>query len=200
MKVYQKHTSSSPTPYLDNCYLSSSPLHQDDIDVTSTTSLFSFVPSNQIDYIEFRNYCKQELLPNWSNLPEEEKLNLIKHNIAPNETEKENRVSIEQHRINFFELIRLEKLAREKRWEKAKKHIAFEFRLNQLNQLLMYQDTKPFKDDYIDAELPYLIHWIASNTNLLLGIDFTNNGFSSKSYFDQNLQTKLLEILLENKH
>ena len=199
MKVYQKYNTSSPTPYLDNCYLSTSPQDPNDIDVTSTKSLIAFLPSGQIDYIQFRQFCKDELLPNWINLSEEEKLNLVKHNIAPDENEKLSRVSIQEHEINFYEIIRLEKQARFERWEKAKKYIAFEFRNNQLNQLLMYQDTKLYKDDYIDAELPYLIHWIASNTNPALGIDFTANGFSSKAYFSQPIQTKLLNLLLYNQ-
>jgi len=198
MKVYRKHTEPNSIPYLDNCYLGNSPLTPEDVDVTSTESLFAFVPSNQIDYIQYRQFCKEELLPNWNTIDESEKIELVRHNIAPDENEKMSRVSIEQHRINYFEILRLERQARANRWEKAKKHIAFEFRLNLLNQLLMYQDTKPYKDDYIDAELPYLIHWIASDANPTLGIDFTTNGFSSKTYYDTSIQTVILDILLNN--
>lgn len=161
-------------------------------------SLYEFFRVSQIDYIQFRTYCKTYILPDWSIISEEEKKELVKHNIAPTEEDKLLYYTIEEQRVNFFELLRLEKQARFNRWEYAKQLIAFEYRLNQMNQLLMYQDTKPYKDDFIDADLPYLIYWVMSAALPDLGIDFTTNGFNSKAYYDENIKNKVLSILLNN--
>lgn len=198
MKVYKKHTAVSETPYLDNCYVSATPNDPADTDVTNTKSLLAFVSPGLIDYTQYRDYCKQEILPNWASITEEEKVELVRHNIAPDEVEKMSRVSDAQHRINYFELLRLEKTARYNRWEKAKKYIAYEYRLNLLNQLLMYQDTKEYKDDYIDADLPYLRYWVESAAYPPLGIDFTTTGFSSKPYYLESIRDVVLGILIDN--
>jgi len=198
MKVFKKHIYESATPYTNNCYIATIKENELDVDVTTPFSYFAFVPSGQIDYIQYRDLCKEFILPQWSSISEEEKKELVRHNIAPTEEDKLVHYTIEEQKINFFELLRLEKQARFKRWEYAKQLIAFEYRLNQMNQLLMYQDTKPYKDDFIDADLPYLIYWINSAALPQLGIDFTSNGFNSKSYYSETIKNKVLSILLNN--
>lgn len=198
MKVFKKHIYESAVPYTDNCYLATVKKNELDVDMSSPFSYFAFVPSGQIDYIQYRTLYKEFILPQWSSISEEEKKELVRHNIAPTEEDKLLYYTIEEQKINFFELLRLEKQARFKRWEYAKQLIAFEYRLNQMNQLLMYQDTKLYKDDFIDADLPYLIYWIMSGVLIELGIDFTNNGFSSKTYYSEDIKNKILSILLNN--
>lgn len=62
----------------------------------------------------------------------------------------------------------------------------------------MYKDTKLYKDDFIDADLPYLIYWIMSAALPQLGIDFTSNGFNSKVYYNEGVKNKVLSVLLYN--
>ena len=193
MRVYKKQTSSSIQPYLDNCYIGAQ--IGSDTDVTTVSSLYEFFRVGQIDYIQFRRYCKEYILPMWSSLTDQEKKELVKHNIAPTAEDKLLYYTLEEQFTNYVTLVDLEIKARRVRWEVAMKTAAFELLDNQLAQLQIYNDAKIFRDDYIEADLPLLLLWLTDSNSLQLGVDFTSNGFSSKPYYSEDTKLKVLQIL-----
>lgn len=197
MKVYKKQTSTETIPYLDNCYIGVK-INDTDVDVTTVFSLYEFFRVSQIDYIQFREYCKTYILPNWISLSIEEQKELVRHNIAPTNEDKLLHFTIEKQFENYVNLVDLEIKARKVRWSLAMKSAAFELLGDQLAQLQMYNDAKPFRDDYIEADLPFLLLWITDGAYPALGIDFSANGFSTKSYYSETIKNKVVSILVNN--
>ena len=194
MRVYKHSTSTDIIPYMDNCYIGEK-RNENDIDVTDVYSLFEFCKVNQIDYIQYRNYCKEYLLPNWDNLDKFNKKELVKHNICINNFEKLIYYTIEEQFKNYFTIINYEVNAREERWREAMITAGFMIGNDQLKRLSMYNDTKSFRGDYIEADLPNLILWLTNGTYPALGIDYSSIGFRSKFYYDANIENAVLEIL-----
>ncbi len=93
MKVFKKHMYESAIPYTNNCYIATIKENELDVDVPTPFSYFAFVPSGQIDYIQYRTLCKEFILRNWSTISEEEKKELVRHNITP------------QKKINYYTML-----------------------------------------------------------------------------------------------
>lgn len=197
MKVYKYADSISETPYLDNCYIGLVPRNENDIDVTNPFNLYEFFRVGQIDYIQYRKYLKQDVLPNWDSLSSIQKIEMVKHNVAPSQLEKDSFFSQAEQIDHYIKIVGLEVEARQARWNEAMSRAAFYLLGNDLARLMMYNDSKIFRNDYIEADLPHLILWISDGSYPQLGIDFTSNGFGSKPYYNQSIKNAVLEVLLK---
>lgn len=197
MRVYKRHTAISPEPYLDNCYIGEKQ-NELDIDATSPTSLFEFYRVGMIDYIQYRAFLKEYLLPIYSELTEAEQRIMAQHNVTPTQGDKDLFYTREEQFVHYQLIVQREVKAREKRWNKALALSGFELLGNQLNQLMMYNDCKDFRYDYVEADLPHIIFWFQGASYPPLGIDFTTNGFPSKGYYNEELKNKCLNVFLYN--
>ena len=85
------------------------------------------------------------------------------------------------------------KLARENRWEFLRSELAL--KVDQLQSLAFYTDTKVFKGDYIDVGLPNLELWLTNGVYPALGIDFSTTGFSNQPYFSEEMRDMCIAYL-----
>jgi hypothetical protein len=173
----------------------------DATDVTDLSSLGIFKNSLRIDHIKFRDGCRASILPSWSSLTVSEQKELVSHFIYPVDfiqSDIDAIFTMEEQVENWKRLAEFTKIARYNRWEAARKRVSFD--LTTLESLLFYQDTKPFKDDYIDANLPYLTLWISNGSYAPLEIDFTTTGFSGKSYYTETRKNICLDILVNGNY
>ncbi len=192
MRVFRKSTSTETYPYLDNCYVA---LTSTDIDVTDAFSLYEFFKVQQIDYLQYRKSLKDNRLPIWSSLSNEEKRELVKHNVAPSNEDKLVYYTLEEQQQNYNIIVTLEVIARTNRWNQAMSTAAFDLMGNTLHQLMMYNDAKVYRYDYIEADLPHLVLWLTGGAYPPLNIDFSSNGYPTKSYFNSSTLNKVLQIL-----
>jgi hypothetical protein len=171
------------------------------IDVTSVFTLKTFYDINQFDYIVFRDSCKANVITNWSGLSSDEQKELIKYYIYPPsvvQADIDAFYSADEQIVNWVVLADISKQARENRWEATRQKISFN--LSQSATLALYEDTKSFKGDFIDANLPNLVLWLTSGTYPPLGIDYTTTGFSSKPYYSASIESMCIDILVNGNY
>jgi hypothetical protein len=195
MRVFKRSSATETIPYLDNCYIADVVENIGDVDVTCVFGLKEFFRVGQIDYLQYRKYLKDYLLPDWANLPLEDKVEMVNHNVAPTQEDKDALVSQEQQLMNYVTIVEREVKSRQARWDVSMAKAAFYLFGNDLGRLMMYNDAKVFRNDYIEADLPHLILWLTDGTYPALGIDFTNTGFGSKPYYSEVIKSTCLEIL-----
>ncbi|MCK6381878.1 MAG: hypothetical protein L6Q54_11625 [Leptospiraceae bacterium] len=170
-----------------------SAIHPDTTNYTSYATLLIFLDVFRIDYIQFRESLKTHVLPNWGSLDIEEKKNLIREMIYPTNAVLTDYFSESELKTLWSAMAERHKIARINRWEKARKELSYYLTVAEAFQF--YQDTKEFKGDYIDANIPILKLWALGGNDSSLGIDYTTNGFPSKTYFSVALQEILLNAL-----
>lgn len=150
-----------------------------------------------MDYIKFRDTCKAEFIPDFSDLEDEDEAILVKHYIYPsNFTQaKINAIFTEDQQIsNWDDFVSNSKKARERRWEKAKSRVSRLLDAMACNDLFVSVET--FFPRYIEANRPDLICWITNTEVAVLGIDNTSDGFAQKEYYSADLKNSLYDILI----
>ncbi len=188
MKVYKKHNEVSSDFWLST-YIANNQRHTNDTDVTTANSLWEYFRVGVIDYIQFRDYAKQNLLPKFETLSELEKQFLISHSVKPENIA----ISFEDYLI----VVEMEYKARSERWKKALSVGGHYYFSNNAYQFMMYQDCKAFRNDYIEANLPIILLWLNSAKSVELNVDFTQNGFASKPYYTNELKELLISCFVK---
>lgn len=170
-------------------------------DITSVNSLEEGFLIGAYDYNKFRDSCKVNILPIFSALTSNDQKKMVSHYIYPsNYTQEEIDAffNSEEQISNWINLAALCKDSRNKRWESARRRISFELTL--VESLGFYLDTKSFKYDFIDANLPHLTLWLSNGTYAPLGIDYSSNGFAQKNYYTTDRMNICLDILINGNY
>lgn len=166
-------------------------------DITTIDNLFFFFSYLRIDYIRLRDCLKQYFIPVWDSLSPADKKTLVRYYIYPTtftQADIDALFTAQEQKNNWETLAKISRDARANRWEVARQKISFY--LTEIEGLQLYTDTKPFKDDYVDANLPHLIMWIINGAYPPLGIDYTANGFAQKSYYSVERKNVLVDCLV----
>jgi len=131
----------------------------------------------------------------WSNLRDKDKLpiaRLLSYTLLQTELDE---VLTPQEQVDAkLEYVTKSKIARSTRWEYLRQQIALE--VTEAEALAFYTDTKPFKDDYIDAGLPHLELWLTNGDYAPLGIDYTTTGFAQQSYYTASMLQMCIDYLI----
>lgn len=170
-------------------------------DATNALSLEILWLDQHYDYIVLRDSLKLHILPNFDTLSLDEKKLLVKYYIYPitfTQTDIDALFTMEEQKINWEILAAISKVARKQRWETCRQKVSFT--LSVLESLQFYNDTKGFKGDYEDANLPNLILWLSNGLNNDLGIDYTTNGFAQKTYYTEERKNICLDILINGNY
>jgi len=170
-------------------------------DVTNVSTWFNIVTNCIKDYVYMRDFAKATFLPAWDTLSTPEKAKLVQHYIYPDTfTQEEIDVlfTAEEQLGNWEYLALKTKEVRGIRWEELRKKISFD--LSVYEGLLFYSDTKQWKGDYIDADLPYLELWFVNGIYPPLGIDFTTNGFAQKSYYSEYRKDLCVDVVTNGNY
>lgn len=146
---------------------------------------------DRYDLMSLRKFLKTYILPNQDNLLNEEKLELEKLFIYPQNYTM--MLSSDDQIYYWDKLVKAEYIVREDRISDCKSIASFY--LDRLSCGILFNDTKDMFRDYIDAELPHILFQLSDGAYPLLGIDFTTTGFSSKSYYNTQIQSEALFIL-----
>lgn len=170
-------------------------------DVTNALSLEILWLDQHYDYIVLRDSLKLHVLPNFDTLSLEDKKILVKYYIYPvtyTQADIDALFTTEEQKVNWEILASVSKIARKQRWEACRQKVSFT--LSQLESLQFYNDTKGFKGDYEDANLPHLTLWLSNGSYPTLGIDYTLNGFAQKTYYSEERKNICLDILINGNY
>lgn len=162
-------------------------------DITTQQNALIMYRLDKIDGILYKAILKQWFLPNWATLSVDEKRELIAVLVYPAATDLRPFCTLEEEIMWTREFGSITKRARENRWESAR--IKMIHGLTEMDSLSFYVDTKPYKDDYVDANIPSLILWLSNGSYPALGIDFTANGFAQKTYYTIDRKNACLDVL-----
>lgn len=162
-------------------------------DITTQQNALIAYRLNMIDAILYKSILKQYFLPNWALLTTEEKRELISVLVYPAATDLRPFCTLEEEIMWTREFGSITRSAREFRWDTAR--LKMIHGLTEMESLSFYTDTKPYKDDYLDANIPSLILWLSNGSYPPLGIDFTTNGFAQKSYYTLDRKNTCLDVL-----
>jgi len=168
----------------------------DSMNVTSVPNLNLFLRYFRIDLITLRQSIKLHLLSDWNSLSEYHSY-LISIYIYPDTVTQstiDSFFTAAEQIENWTSLVNLTRKARANRWDISRQKISFQ--LSQFDLFSLYNLTKGFKDDFIEANLPIIILWITSGANESLGVDFSETGFAAQSYYSEDRKNLLLDVLL----
>ena len=131
----------------------------------------------------------------WANLRSKDKLpiaRLLSYTLL--QTELDEVLTPQEQTDAKLEYVTKSKIARATRWEYLRQQIALQ--VTEAEAVAFYTDTKPFKDDYIDAGLPYLEMWLTNGSYPALGIDYTTAGFAQQSYYTASMLQMCVDYLI----
>lgn len=163
-------------------------------DITSNYNWMK-VGSSYYDYLFCRNQIS--LLTNslvWTGLTLEDKVIASKYFVV--DKTKRDEVSSEEEQINnWANLVTFSQKSRYDRWEAAKTYISY--KLPPVNSSDLGKSTSQLCNDYINYNIITLIKdGISGLFDYLKGEgDYTINGYPSKSYWTQQDQDKIMDIL-----
>ena len=161
-------------------------------DITSIANSNILFSVTIIDTVLHKDVLKG-FLPLWNSLSFDDKKYLVRFYVYPPAEDLLQYYTEDELKMYWSELAALTKTARKQRWEAARLKVSYY--LTALESLQFYNDTKAYKGDYEDANIPYLTLWLSNGSYPALGIDFITNGFAQKSYYSIDKKNMLLDIL-----
>lgn len=143
---------------------------------------------NLIDYNDLRKYLIINLLPSWNELTDSERSLMVSYYIVPNEYVWDSN----QSKI-YKMLVDNATKCRESRVDIGRSYVSL-FYINDVQKSMnFFIDTELLMNQYIKGKIPALQAFV--NDSIILDYDYTTNGFSTKSYYSEELKTQLNYIL-----
>lgn len=164
-------------------------------DITTVLNCRILFILGAIDLILYKDLLKQNFVPIWNTLTQDEKLECVRNYNYPAPEDLSQYYTDAELEQFWSELVVRTKLDRAARFEAARVKVSYQ--VSPLVSLQFYNDTKAFKDDYIDANIPSLYLWLTNGSYMPLGIDFTNNGFAQKPYYTDFMRDFCIDIFID---
>jgi len=156
-------------------YIINSEVEESLINIGILISLYSF---NIIDYNDLRKYLIINLLPIWDSLTVKEQSQLKSYYVVPNDYTW----GSEQSAI-YKLLVDNATRCRETRIDQGRSYVSLFYIADTQKSMNFFIDTELLMNQYIKGKIPALEAFI--NDAEMAGFDYRTNGFSTKSYYDQ---------------
>lgn len=131
-----------------------------------------------IDYNDLRKYLIVNILPNWINLSSTEQSQLKSYYAVPNDFVWDSN----QSKI-YKMLVDNATKCRESRIDQGRSYVSLFYIADIQKSMDFFIDTELLMNQYIKGKIPALEAFI--NDAEIAGFDYRENGFSTKSYYDQ---------------
>lgn len=155
------------------------------LDISQIEGAYSY---GLIDYNDLRKYLIINVLPNWENLSVVEKSQLKSYYIVPND------FTWDSSQSQIYELLVTNATnCRKSRIDKGRSYVSLHYINDVQKSMNFFTDTQLLMNQYIEGKIPALQSFI--NDIIILDYDYTTNGFSTKSYYSEELKTQLNYIL-----
>lgn len=156
--------------------------------LTNVFILIGFFRTKSVDYNDFRKYIIVNILPSWDTLNTDEKMILKSYYIVPNDYVWDSSQS------QIYEiLVENATNCRKQRIDKGRSYVSLHYINDVQKSMDFFTDTQLLMNQYIEGKIPALQAFI--NDTIILNYDYTTNGFSTKSYYSEELKTQLNYIL-----
>lgn len=147
-----------------------------------------------VDAIFFRELLKTNVLPNWATISFDEQKQLVAYFIYPTGTDLNLYYTPEEQYQLWQELAHITKSSREARIEQMRSKVSYY--ITMIEACDFFNAVESLIPRYEQANRPDLQCFIQGTAYPPLGIDYTTNGFPSKTYFSVERQDLLLNILI----
>lgn len=141
-----------------------------------------------IDYNDLRKYLIVNLLPNRNSLTDIEKSQLKSYYIVP-----EDYIRDSQKSIIYSELVKNATNCRKIRVDRGRSYVSLFYISDSQKSMDFFIDTEAMMNRFINGKIPELQAFI--NDENLAGYDYRLNGFSTKSYYEEELLDRLNYLL-----
>ena len=131
-----------------------------------------------IDYNDLRKYLIINVLPNWDLLSDIEKSQLKSYYIVPS-----NYTWGSEQSVFYKILVDNATKCRETRIDQGRSYVSLFYIADVQKSMDFFIDTELLMNQYIKGKIPALEAFI--NDDNIAGFDYRTNGFSTKSYYDQ---------------